>query len=166
MGGGDTAGVGDGQGVEEVVDDASSDSGEEMVAATDAATDVDRQAVIASSGMMEDDADSPSSLFGDAAISGSESIDSPTSGGEDFFGSSETTFKDDETTFGDEAMFSDDTSFSTDSNFEQQGDFFGEEDPTATDVFDTGYTSGSILDDEDTGSSILGTLWDIFTGDD
>jgi hypothetical protein len=157
--GGDAAAAGDSEAVEEAGDE----SPEELVAATDAAVDADRQATVASSGMMDTDSDSPSALYGDAAPADSlGSKSSETSGGDDFF--SEATFKDDETTFGDEPSFSDDSSFSTDNDFGQQsqGDFFGEETQTTTDVFD----SGAAGVDEETGSGILGTLWDFFTGDD
>lgn len=158
-GGGETAGTG-----EEAV--GSEQSAEEMVAASDAAVDADRQATVASSGAVESDADSPSALFGDVAASDDSYSSTATS--DNLFESSETTFKDDDSTFGDEQMFSDDTSFSPDDNFEQQsqGGLFGEGDSTTTDVFDTGADAVGGAVDEEAGSSILGTLWDIFMGDD
>lgn len=151
--GGDAAAAGDSEAVEEAGDE----SPEELVAATDVAVDADRQATVASSGMMDTDSDSPSALYGDAAPADSlGSKSSETSGGDDFFSEA--------TTFGDEPSFSDDSSFSTDNDFGQQsqGDFFGEESQTATDVFD----SGAAGVDEETGRGIIGTLWDFFTGED
>ncbi|KAL3935239.1 MAG: hypothetical protein SGBAC_009202 [Bacillariaceae sp.] len=151
-------------------------SPEEMVASTDATMEADRQATVAASGV---DSDSPSALFGDAAGSdasnstmGSTNATEPTSSstfGDDPF-ASETTFGDtdssNDTMFGDEPMFTDDdsTSFSNTDDFGQAGgDFFGgDSSQTTTDVFDS--VSESV--DEDTGSSIIGTLWDIFMGDD
>jgi hypothetical protein len=146
--GGDAAAAGDSEAVEEAGDE----SPEELVAATDVGVDADRQATVASSGMMDADSDSPSALYGDAAPADSlGSKSSETSGGDDFF--SEATSKDDETTFGDEPSFF---------GQQSQGDFFGEETQTTTDVFD----SGAAGVDEETGGGIFGTLWDFFTGDD
>ncbi|CAJ1966748.1 unnamed protein product [Cylindrotheca closterium] len=148
---------------------------EEMVASTDAAIDADRQATVASSGV---DSESPSALFGDAAgddasnsTLGSTNTTEPASSstfGDDSF-ASETSFADsgsNETTFGDEPMFTDDdaTNFSASDDFGQSGeDFFGgDSSQTTTDVFDS--VSESV--DQDTGSGIISTLWDMFMGDD
>lgn len=154
--GGDASADGDSEPVEE----ASDESSEELVAASDAAVDADRQATVASSGMMDADADSPSALYGDAAPSNSTG----SSGRDDFFG--ESTFNADEKSFGEEPVFSDETSFSTESDFDQhsQGDFFGDDTQTTTDVFDSGATA--VGGGEEGGSGILGTLWDLFMGDD
>jgi uncharacterized protein (TIGR00266 family) len=149
--------------------DAAPESGEEMVAATDAAVDADRQATVASSGMMGAGAESPSALYGDAAPI--ENVQSPPSSAEEAMSTDdgvfkETTFTDDETTstFTDETAFSDDTSFSTE-EFEQpqeQG-FWSEGDQTTTDVFDSG---GGAEEASEGASSIFTTLWDLFTGGD
>lgn len=149
---------------------------EEMVASTDAAIEADRQATVATSGM---DADSPSALFGDAVgdPSNSTTIGGNTTDASSTFGDdplvSETTFTDNDknqTMFGgdDEPTFTDDdaTSFSTSDDFDQSGgggDWFGgDNSETTTDVFDS--ATGAV--DEEAGSSILNTLWDIFMGDD
>jgi uncharacterized protein (TIGR00266 family) len=170
MGGGGGEAGADGA-VGEEAGDASPESTEDMVAATDQAVDADRQATVASSGMMGEDADSPSALYGDAApkddvpfSSPSTEPSSPVSEGDGLF--KETTFTDDEATSTDETTtFSDDTSFSSD-EFEQQqqgGGFWGEEDSTTTDVFDTG---GAEEAASEGGGGIMQTLWDIFTGGD
>ena len=154
-------------GASEVAVDAP-DSGEEMVAATDAAVDADRQATVASSGMVGDeasvDADSPSALFGDAApldststATGVDEAAPPTFQQDDY--SNDATFSDNNT-FSDETSFSDDNSFSTDEFEQQDSGFF--EDSTTTDVFD----SGSAEEAAEGGSGILQTLWDMFTSDD
>ena len=143
---------------------------EDKVAATDQAMDADRQATVASSGMVgsETGGDSPSELFGDAAPSESHATSDPgtgssTSADDGFI--KETTFTDDDATAAptDDTTFSDDTSFSTeDSSFEQpQDSFWSEGDPASTDVFESGAT-------EEAGSrasSIFSTLWDFFYGD-
>merc|ERR1712071_423527 len=111
---------------------------------------------------MDSEADSPSALYGDAAPT-----DASTSASESVTSSEETLFTD-EPTFNDENIFgndADETVFSTEDSFEQQSqDFFGEGDSTTTDVFDSG--GGELPVDEESGSSILGTLWDIFMGGD
>jgi len=162
-GGGGEAGVDAG---EDGINDATSDDPpEEMVAATDQAVEADRQATVASSGMSDADADSSSALFGDAAPSndvGSASIGSEqtsSSANEDSF-FNETTFTDDETTFSQETTFNDETAFSSEEFEQPQESFWGGEDTTTTDVFDTGGADEAVEE----GSSILGTLWDIISG--
>jgi hypothetical protein len=85
----------------------------------------------------------------------------------------ETTFTDDgfdETTFT-EPTFSDDqtTSFSTNDNegmfgqHDGSGDLFDD----STEIFDSGFASEAASEEAtEAGSSILSTLWDIFTGGD
>jgi len=137
-------------------------------AATDQAIEADRQATVASSGMMgsETDANSPSELFGDAAPT-----DTPSAPTSDPAGSAsgddglfkETTFTDDGTTSTmDDTTFSDDTSFSSDEFEQPQEGFWSEGDQTTTDVFDSGATEEA----SNTASSIFSTLWDLFTGGD
>jgi uncharacterized protein (TIGR00266 family) len=140
---------------------------EDMVAATDQAIDADRQATVASSGMMGSDADanSPSELFGDAAPKDAGSTFDPagSTGSSDDGVFKETTFTDDGTaTTLDETTFSDDTSFSSDDFEQPQEDFWGDGDQTTTDVFDSGATEEA----SSTASSVFTTLWDFFTGDD
>eukprot|EP00339_Tiarina_fusa_P009971 CAMPEP_0117077800 /NCGR_PEP_ID=MMETSP0472-20121206/54837_1 /TAXON_ID=693140 ORGANISM="Tiarina fusus, Strain LIS" /NCGR_SAMPLE_ID=MMETSP0472 /ASSEMBLY_ACC=CAM_ASM_000603 /LENGTH=476 /DNA_ID=CAMNT_0004804245 /DNA_START=103 /DNA_END=1533 /DNA_ORIENTATION=- len=174
MGGGGGAGEGaegaaeGGEGAADVPE-----SGEEMVAATDQAIDADRQTTVASSGMAGDvDADSPSALYGDAApqddasSSAASPADDPFASSADDSMSKETTFSDDNTAFTDETNFSDETSFS-DTEFQpdqEESSFWGSDDQTKTDVFDSG--SGDGGGDEEGGSSIISTLWDIFMGGD
>ena len=146
---------------------------EEMVAATDAAVDADRQATVASSGVAAD-SDSPSALYGDAAPTDDDSLGpissdaSPTSSiQDDPF--TETTFKDDDSTFVQDSVFSDDTSFSTSDNFEQQtqGDFFGEGDQTTTDFFESGGGAEETVEEASSAiGGILETIWDLISGDD
>jgi hypothetical protein len=148
--------------------------GEEMVAATDAAVDADRQATVASLGIMGEgsnsvDSESSSALFGDAAhetetahvppADSSPSFSSDYSLGSD----ADTTFSDDGSPSVDETEFSSSgDSFSTDDDFDQgNGDF--SDDSTTTDVFES---VSSQTTSADSGSSIFSTLWDFFTGDD
>jgi hypothetical protein len=150
---------------------ATSSSGEEMVASTDAVVDADRQGAVASSSMSSPDsveADSHSALFGDAASDDTGMSPSPdTSKMEDdssfATGSTEPTFMDDdfsssssqgETSFEDDA-FTDE--FSADESFQDGGLF---DDTTAS---TEGFGSGG---GEEGGPGLLRTLWDFFTGDD
>eukprot|EP00980_Cylindrotheca_fusiformis_P015460 scaffold4347_cov117-Cylindrotheca_fusiformis.AAC.4 len=163
--GGSGGGGADASGEGEDAEEGGDESPEELVAASDAAVDADRQATIASSGMMDSDSDSPSALYGDAAPQNSADASKPidTPGNDDFI--SDNAFS--EPDFGDEQSFSDDTSFSTDSDFGQQSsqsEFFGEADQTTTDVFDTGSSGAGA--GEESGSGLFGTLWDFFMGDD
>ena len=168
VGGGGGGGEGGGEGGEVAGVDsegASVGSGEEMVAATDAAVESDRQATVASSGMMDGeggfiDSESPSALFGDAV---SEKQEAPASTSPtDPFGdtsSTETTFTDDDTTFQDDTSFSTDDTFSAEKFGDEQQDM-SEDSPT--EIFESGGTEEA----SDAGSGILGTLWDLFTGGD
>jgi uncharacterized protein (TIGR00266 family) len=156
-------------------------SGEEMVAATDQAVNADRQATVASSGMMGDgnlDADSPSALFGDAAAPEATSPVSPetsisASSEPDFTGSG----MDDGSTMtdgvGDEAFSNDFTTEETTFNDDDSTDFASEQqqDVTDGDIFDDGEESisdngGGGGGENEGGSSIFQTLWDIFSGKD
>jgi uncharacterized protein (TIGR00266 family) len=169
-GGGGGAEAGE-EGAEASAGDAASGSGEEMAAATDEAVNFDRQATVASSGMMDSDdgaldSESPSALFGDAAPKDAPSPSSPmeepssTFEQDDF---SKDSFSEDGSTFTDETAFSDDSSFSTDDfSSQSQGGF---DDPTQTDVFDTG-SSGVAEEASEATGGMLQTLWDFFTNDD
>jgi uncharacterized protein (TIGR00266 family) len=169
-GAGDAAGGGGGDAAAaaaagEAAGDAGAEMPEDMVAATDQAIDADRQATVASSGMMgsEADANSPSELFGDAAPDAGSTFDpaGSTGSGDGLF--KETTFTDDGTaTTLDETSFSDDSSFSSEDFEQPQEDFWGDGDQTTTDVFDSGATEEA----SSTASGIFSTLWDFFTGDD
>lgn len=127
------------------------------VAASDAAVEADRQATVATSGIMDDD-------YSDPTFSNTTS----SSDASDTF--SETTFSDDGTTFNNpESTFSDeDTSFSTsDGGFDQPSstqDFFGED--ANTELFDTGAVEDATEAASQGTSSLLSTLWDIFFSDD
>jgi hypothetical protein len=157
----------------DAVDEAAS-GGEEMVAATDAAVDADRQATVASSGMMGEgsnsvDSESSSALFGDAApetetANVPTTDSSPTFSIDDSLGSgTDTTFSDYGSPSVDDTEFSSsEDSFSTNDDFDQaNGDF--SDDSTTTDVFESVSSEAASAD---SGSSILSTLWDFFTGDD
>jgi len=132
---------------------------EDVLSGTEESIQADRNATVASSGLGDDnsmanveDPDSPSALFGDAAAApetdSTPNIDSNTN--IDSFEDS-TSFSNEEEQFDD---FED--TFSTDN--QSESDRF-QEDETS---FDTG-TSGS---EEDSGSGLLGTLWDLFTDKD
>jgi uncharacterized protein (TIGR00266 family) len=135
-------------------------SGEERVAATDQAMNADRQATVASSGMMADDGSSGMDLPG-------STMHDATSDSTGRSGFQETTFTDEETSFStsNEPAFSDDTSFSTndDNSFGQQSsEDFGAD----TEIFDSGGTEEAVEEAGSAASSIFSTLWDFFTGDD
>jgi uncharacterized protein (TIGR00266 family) len=141
---------------------AGGETAEEKVAATDEAMNADRQATVASSGMMGDD---------DSGMDfpGTSSTDSSTNDSTSDSGYQETTFSDDGTTHSNnEPTFDDGSSFSTsdDGAFAQQpsDDFFGESGDTES--FDTGGTEEAAEAARSTASSIFSTLWDFFTGDD
>ena len=141
--------------------------------ATDAAIETDRNATVASSGMPSsvDDADSSTSLFGDAVppdtAAGTTSTPSPPASTE---GTTTDPFTDQ--TFDDNTSFSmddastpsfDDTSTSTD-------DFSGidNDNGSTTDggLFDDPVSSSPPDAGEGESSGIFQTLWDLFTGDD
>lgn len=159
------------------------ETSEDMVAASDAAINADRQATVATSGMMDSsssdnssiDADSPSALFGDAAPDNAAAGKAtPSDSDGSMFDSTSTSSS--EPTFGDDASFAsssssepsfDDTSFSSssdDSSFGQDisdGELF--DDTTTSDLSgdDVGDAAEQV---QETGSSIFSTLWDLFTG--
>lgn len=148
-----------------------------MGAASEQAIEADRQATIASSGMMGSnaDADSPSELFGDAAprdtpihprdtppSTDPDNVSADASGGTDG-GFKETTFTDDATTTTfEENSFSDETSFSSDFDPTIDESQWNETSDAATEVFD----SGVVEEAASTSSGLIRTLWDFFTGDD
>lgn len=168
---------GGGGGAEGGADEAAGAGGEdvsEQVAATDSAIDADRQATVASSGMMDDggdsdtvdDPNSPSALFGDAApdkdvgISPSgDDASFTTDATEPTFGMDDESFTTESTL--DEPTFDDGSSFSSseDDFSQQEGEFFGEDPGSTTDF-------GSDAATEEGGSSLLETLWDLFMGGD
>lgn len=141
-----------------------------MAAASEQAIEADRQATIASSGMMGSnvDADSPSELFGDAAprdaTPSTNQVNSSadaSSGNDGVY--KETTFTDDATTTTfDDNSFSDETSFSDELDPKMDESQWNETSDPATEVFD----SGVVEEAATTSSSMLRTLWDFFTGDD
>ena len=141
---------------------------EDIMTTTDQAIDADRQATVASSGMMgtEADADSPSELFGDVApADAAPSTSGPaisSDGNDGLF--KETSFTDDgTTTTADETTFSDDTSFSSEDFKQPEENFWGESgEQTTTDVFDSGATEEA----SSSASSIFSTIWDFISGDD
>jgi hypothetical protein len=159
-GGGSTSGeegAGDETGNEDLV--ASTDS----VAATDAAVEADRQATVASSGMMGSDsveADSPDALFGDAAPDAKDEMpgmDDASFASE----SSDSEFANESfSNFSQEQTF-DDGNFANDDFEESVNDFSDGE------LFDDS-ASASVVDaaSDEGGSGILSTLWDMFMGDD
>ena len=159
---------------------AGGDGAEDMVAATDAAVDADRQATVASSGLYDDqsstiDSDSPSALFGDAAPEDEASAQpdsSLTTGFEDEPPSSTFSSVDDSSVdFGEDATqqqfddFADDTQFST--SDEPTNDDFGVDE--SAEEFDSGETfgdgdDGGGGDDEGIGG-VLRSIWDFFNDD-
>jgi uncharacterized protein (TIGR00266 family) len=186
LGGGGGGGEAEGavEGTEGTGDAIETESGEEMVAATDAAVDADRNATVASSGMMGDDSssspasnetvdsESPEALFGDAASKDDTSSSASTTSSQDPFQQEENTFKetsfsDDGTSATEETSFSDDNSFSTE-EFEQQNqdDFF--EDQTTTDVFESSSSAaeGASEDAASSGMDFIKSVWDFFMSDD
>lgn len=155
---------------------------DEAVAAADAAVDADRHATVASSGVgADEDPDSASALFGDAAAPGA----SPSSGNAD----PTTTFEDDGSSSTGDGGFEEETTFSTEDDV--FGDDFGSGEESAfggndDDGFgNDGFSDESTFDTEDSFSSsedamdtgggddessgfgqILNTLWDMFRDDD
>lgn len=161
-----------GVGADEAVADSAGDaSPKDMVAATDAAVDADRQATVASSGFSGDhassiDSDSPSALFGDAAPE--DTIVRPPSSSP---ASSD---------FDEDMSFSTDNASSADfgEDSTQQFDDFADEtqfltmdEPTSEDFggdtedFDTGdFDESGLGGDEDGGGigGIIRSIWDFF----
>jgi len=165
MGGGGGGGEGavDGAGTEEGSGDADGQSAEELVAATDAATEMDRNATVAASGMGMDtvDSESASSLFGDAVPNESPE-NTP------FDDTSTMPEMDDATSFSTQ-----DTDFADDLTQEQQFDDFQQDETSFTDeasfTDETSETSyANVVDSGDEGGGvgdILGQFWDFFNDD-
>jgi Mitochondrial biogenesis AIM24 len=132
---------------------------EEMVAASDAAIDADRQATVATSGAMSSDdvdADSQSALFGDAVQKDNVTTAEESAGtntGDDFSWASTSN----EPTFDD----SKEDTFSTGGTEEPTFDDSGFEEST---TFEGAEEAAS--DAAETAKGIFSTLWDFFTGDD
>jgi uncharacterized protein (TIGR00266 family) len=158
--------------------------GEEMVAATDQAVNADRQATVAASGIGNSessggnlDADSPSALFGDAAVPEA----APTASSETSSASSDPGFADSNMDkgsamtdgAGDDAFSNDFSTEETSFNDDNYTDFSSEQQQHATDgdlVNDAGESISDVGDGggggNEEGSSIFQTLWDFFSGRD
>jgi uncharacterized protein (TIGR00266 family) len=147
--------------------------GEEMVSASDATIEADRQATVATSGVMSErdvgDGSSPDALFGDAAPK--ESPRAPAQ--EDTFGESsqEPLFVTADDELSNETGFSEETTFSQEDQFKDDL----ADDSTSFSSFDEGSTSSDPGDSIDAGDmdtegvtetakNIFGTLWDLITG--
>jgi uncharacterized protein (AIM24 family) len=169
MGGGGGGGEGGGGGVAgEDVSGTEGVGGEagEGVAATDAAVEADRQATVASSGVMsDDDPESPSALFGDAApndaAAAPDLLQEESAFGQDSWNGGEQTFsedaKSDDDGFGEESFSTEDAFQDGDGGFQEDTSFSTFEE-SASDVAGDAAEGG--------GSSIFSTLWDFFTGGD
>jgi len=150
--------------------------GEDMVAATDAAVEADRNATVASSGMMGGDSaeavdpESPSALFGDAAADDVGKSTATDADASSFTTESmEPSFPDDDSTFASsqdsqfESDFSsqepqfDDNDFAND-DF-QDGELFDDTASSAASTAGTGEEGG------DAGGGFFQSLWDFFTDD-
>ncbi len=149
---------------EEDVSADSSQGEEDLVAATDAQVEMDRNATVASSGFESHDSESASSLFGDAApkdeptygADASSSADASTENSMfDDVPSSNMPEIDDATSFSTQ-----DTDFGEDLTEGQQFDNF-QQDETS---FDVGGSDGGAPSEE--GGGILGMIWDFLTDDD
>ena len=176
LGGGGGEGAAEGS---EGVDGAAVGEGgaEEMVAATDAAVDADRQATVASSGMMGSDSgvpvdsESPEALFGDAAPK-DVPVDSASPSSDNSFGATSDDPFATPDTFGndfEETSFSaDETSFSDDTTTFSSDDFSSDFEAQDGELFDDPGMSSSAPEagGEESGGSIFSTLWDMFMGDD
>jgi len=180
MGGGGAGGEAAGAGVEGAADEATADGvegggGEEMVAASDAAVNADRQATVATSGAMGDDGSSSGSLFGDAAPKEEASSSQPQDNSP--FGdtmSQESTVGGDSDGF--DSGFSEETTFSSGDDFNDFADdetsfsSFGED--SSSDFSDSLGDSMDGIGDIDTGGmvdtakSVFSTLWALVTGGD
>ena len=141
--------------------------GEEAVAATDAAIEADRQATVAASGM---DADSQSALFGDT-VSTSDTAASTTSASSatpDLESSSSSDSFREETTFGGDSDFTDQSTFSSETTFKDDFDDSFTDQQQGGDMFDDSTIEGLGGGEEsaESGSSVLGFLWDLVTGRD
>lgn len=176
MGGGEGSGsvgdseAGEGEGADETnPSDIESSTDEDLVASTDAQVEMDRNATIASSGFEQSDAESASSLFGDAAPK-----DEPSYGSS--IDSSNATSSPDNSIFDDDppnklSEMDDSTSFSTDNsgftedfNNEQQfGNF--EQDDTSFST-EAGADDGGLSGDSEESTDIFGMIWDFLRDDD
>ncbi|GAX22813.1 hypothetical protein FisN_24Lh095 [Fistulifera solaris] len=156
-------GVGGGGSSTEDAGDASSgdDSAADAVAATDASIQSERLATVATSGQ-SGDTNSPSSLFGDAApedtVAKRMESDTDTFGTDDSFSTSST-----EPTFSDSDFASSEYNEPTFDEVEMKDDGFANEELSS---FDDETSTEGLADtvSEDSGSSVLGTLWDLFMG--
>jgi hypothetical protein len=142
---------------DEVADATNDRDGEGLVASTDAATEADRNATVASSGIMED-SESTNALFGDATPPAS---DLSWKDGDDFnesnnsipdlddstsFSTKETNFEDDFTKDQFDNFQQDETSFSAGGGSEDGGGF--------------------VDDGSEGGKDMMSTIWDLFFNDD
>ena len=134
--------------------------GEEMVAATDAAVEADRQATVASSGAMSTDdidSESQSALFGDAVNAKDQdtSVGDASTTNVDEFGEDPSWASSAE-----QPAFKDDDSFTAEESTFKDEDLF--DDATTTEGLGLGETAA----EEGGGGGILSTLWDFFMGGD
>ena len=186
LGGGGGEGSGDVGGSEDGVveggEGVDGDEGDDLVAATDAATEMDRNATVASSGAFDNSADqaidseSASALFGDAAPTSEPSESSIPDTPDTFSNESASSLPDMEET----SNFStDDSDFGEDLTQTQHFDDFANDDETSfsteykddfgassEDSFEMGSNSADIGNEEGGIGSILSQLWDFFTDDD
>jgi uncharacterized protein (AIM24 family) len=137
------------------------DSAADAVAAADASIQSERMATVATSGQ-SGDANSPSSLFGDAfpedTVAKSAGSDTDTFATDDSFSTSST-----EPTFSDSDFASTEYNEPTFDEVEMKDDGFANEDFSS---YDEETSTEGLADtvSEDSGSSFLGTLWDLFIG--
>ncbi|KAL7484402.1 hypothetical protein ACHAW6_010038 [Cyclotella cf. meneghiniana] len=172
FGGGGSAGadsdaaVGAGEAAADVGGTEAADSG---VALSDAAVEADRNATIASSGMMENSSDpeSAESLFGDAAYGGN----TPTGDGTN----TETTLSDSFSTLEKDELFAESEINVPDFEEPAISEPQFEEDDTSFSSFDDdqspsdgnqGFEGGEVLKPPEEGPSLFSQLWDFFTNDD
>lgn len=133
--------------------------GEEMMGASDAAIDADRQATVATSGDMSSpsdgvDSDSQGALFGDTVSS--DEKEGGSSNADDFGDDASWASSSEETSFTD----TNEESFGTEEpTFNDEG-FFGEDSSSTTEGL------GEAATDADEGGGIVSTLWDFFMGGD
>jgi len=150
---GDAAVGGEGGG-----DESTSNETDAGVPISDSAIEADRNATVASSGMMADDLSSPDpesseSLFGDAAYGGGSS-DGPLNSG-----TSSTTSTEDKSSFSMEDDFSQPPEFEEPPMVDEQQ---FEDDGTTFSTYEGGSEEIPTTSDDEGGQSIFGQLWDFF----
>lgn len=158
-------GVGGGSGSEaagETEDATGDDSAADAVAAADASIQSERLATVATSGQAEDP-NSPSSLFGDAAPEDNATNKTLDNGNDTFATDDSFSTSSSEPTFSDSDFASTEYSEPSFNDDELKGDDFSSEDFSS---FDEGTSTEGLADSvsDESGSSIIGTLWDLFMG--